>query len=208
MHDDELNKAKEKMKQVAVECIALLQERRPIEAATCYLGLVEQVMYDFGVPPAQIQYAAMSPKIDKDGSYKEINVVPSVDLSAIVNDVSSGQQEAALSFARKSFDRVDKCVSLWAMLPDAGDDLDEETKLQIGDAFKLAIGAVSLVRQFGYHFNPRTRGPKPCELADLDQLLIECDKTGAAAAMCDNPALRSLMDFVMCDDAYDEEEEE
>ena len=92
MHDDELNKAKEKMKQVAVECIALLQERRPIEAATCYLGLVEQVMYDFGVPPAQIQYAAMSPKIDKDGSYKEINVVPSVDLSAIVNDVSSGQQ--------------------------------------------------------------------------------------------------------------------
>jgi len=207
--EENIEDAKEKMKALTLECIELLDSRRPVEAATCYLGLVEQIMDSFGVPPAQIQYAAMAPKHEMDGAYSRITIVPSVDLSAIVNGIPEKQQDAAIRFAQKSFDRLDKCVELWAVLPDAvsGDEmeLDSETRHQLGDAFRFAIGAVSLVRQYGYHFNPRSRGPKPCELPDLDRLLTEVDDTGTALALSRNKALRSLMDFVMDEDAFEED---
>ena len=207
LDDDEINEAKAKMQEVAVECIQLLQSRRPIEAATCYLGLMEDVLHGYGIPPAQIQYAAMAPRGEKPGSYSTINVIPSVDLSAIVNDVPVHQQEAAVEFAARSFERINQCIQAWAIYDeDCGLDIDE--KHEIGDAFRLALGAVSLIRQYGYHFNPLTRGPKPCELVDLDDLLIENDVSGTALAMTANPSLRSLMEFVMAPDAYESEEDD
>lgn len=203
-NDDEIDKAKAKMQEIAIECIQLLEQQRPIEAATCYLGLMEEVLHKYGIPPAQIQYAAMAPRHEKPGHYSKINVVPSVDLSAIVNDVPMPQQNAAVEFAALSFERVDKCIQVWAIMSDEDGGLSLDERHEIGDAFRLALGAVSLVRQYGYHFNPLTRGPKPCELPDLDALLIETDETGTALAMTVNPALRSLMKFVMDKEAYEE----
>ena len=168
---------------------------------------MEQVLHGYGIPPAQIQYAAMAPRGEKPGHYSKINVIPSVDLSAIVNDVPMPQQNAAVEFAARSFDRVDKCIQVWAIMPGEDGELDVDERHEIGDAFRLALGAVSLVRQFGYHFNPLTRGPKPLPdylLLDMDILLSSHDLTGTALAMTLNPALRSLMKFVMDKEAYEE----
>lgn len=207
--DDDATK---KCREVTAECLELLSNRRPIEAATNYLGRVEEIMSDLGVPPAQIQYAAVAKSIDVE-AYAKISVVASVDFSAVCNGVPEEHQEAAIRFASSAFQKLDACMDLWAAFPtlsDELDDLDKKERFEICDAFRLAIGAVSLVRQFGYHFNPELSGSvgghSLAPELDMEKLLTEFDGTGTAEAMCRNPSFQALMEFVMSPDATGPEE--
>lgn len=211
MHEEDKSlQAKSKIANMAAECLGLLGRRKPIEAAAAYLGLTEEIMNDLGVPPAQIQYAAVARSIDGE-QYAKINIVPSVDLSVICNSIPTEHQEAAVDFAASTFGKLDACLDLWATLEDPDCGIDEEERFQICDAFRLALGAVSLIRQFGYHFNSDNMGPGgplvvPAAL-DITSLLVEQDRTGTAAAMCSNPTIKALMEFVMSSDAYEDTDE-
>jgi len=206
------DEATKKCREVTAECLDLLANRRPIEAATNYLGRVEEIMSDLGVPPAQIQYAAVAKSIDAE-AYAKISIVASVDFSAVCNGVAEDHQEAAIRFASSVFRKLDACMELWAEFPTLSDDLEEldkQERFQICDAFRLAIGAVSLVRQFGYHFNPELSGMvgghSLAPELDMEKLLTEFDGTGTAKAMCRNPSFQALMEFVMSPDAAGPEE--